>query len=120
MKLIIIPEDGMVQIDNENLIVETKSAPKDIHALEWNTGFLESGDDKGEVEYKANENGQKPDNKIITKLPAWTTKYIKDWEKVKENYEREMELLEIEPDDVPEPMIPEEFNEIYSLDDIKE
>ena len=99
MKLIIIPEDGMVQIDDENFIVETKSAPKNIHALQWNTGFLEPGDDKGEVEYKVNEDGLKPDNKIITQLPAWTTKYIKDWEKAKEQWE-----LENDPDDVPEPM----------------
>ena len=98
MKLTIIPEDGMVHIDNENFIVETKSAPKNIHALQWNTGFLEPGDDKGEVEYKVNEDGLKPDNKIITQLPAWTTKYMEDWEKVKERGPIEFPLpLEGEP-----------------------
>ena len=83
MKLIIIPDDGLVQIDNLIFPAEVKSPPKDIHALQWNTGTLEPGDDKGEVEYKANEDGQTPQNKIITKLPAWTTKYIKEWEKAK-------------------------------------
>ena len=106
MKLVIIPDDGLVQIDDENFIVDTKGAPKDIHALQWNNGAtLEPGDDKGEVEYKTSVDGQKPDNKIITKLPKWTDKYIKDWEKAKENYELEMKALEEDPDDVPEPMI---------------
>ena len=114
MKLVIIPDDGLVQIENINFIVEIKSVPKDIHALQWNTGSLEPGDDKGEVEYKAKED-QGPYNTIITKLPKWTDKYIKEWEKAKENYEREMKLLEIDPEDIPEPMTPEEFDKIYTL-----
>ena len=94
MKLSIIPIDNVVIIDGVGYTVEVKTPPKGIHALTWNNGeTLEPGDDKGEIEYRFDGIGERKPNKFITKLPAWTKKYVTAWEKADKQHK---EFLEAE------------------------
>ena len=93
MKLSIMPIDNAVYIDGVEYIVEVKTPPEDIHALQWNAGAsLEPGDDRGDIEYRFDESGNKKPNKSITKLPTWTKKYITAWEKAEKEYKEGVEI----------------------------
>ena len=94
MKLSIIPIDNAVYIDGVLHFIDVKNPPEDIHALQWNNGdTLEPGDDKGEIEYRFDGIGESNPNKFITKLPAWTKKYVTAWEKADKQHK---EFLEAE------------------------
>jgi len=67
MKLVIIPSDGAVYVDNisySGIDLTSCNIPSNVHALQWN-GV------KGWVEFIEDSNFNKPDNQIITELPEW-------------------------------------------------
>lgn len=87
MKLVIIPIDGAVYINDEsysNIDLSSTNIPSDVHALQWNTV-------KGWIEFKENDEGIKPSNQLITSLPAWAEACKTKWQEAKE---AESKLLE--------------------------
>lgn len=74
MKITIIPADGAVYKDGACVSnLDLSFAPQDVHALQWL-------DTKGWVEFKVNENFNKPENKNITSLPEWAEQSLLKWE----------------------------------------
>lgn len=76
MKLTIIVDDSCVYVNGINkgiLVLSSCDIPANIHALQWK-------DSAGWIEFKENDNGTKPANKIINELPAWANNCLKVWE----------------------------------------
>jgi hypothetical protein len=74
MKLTIIRADGAVYKDGVSYSgLDLTAVPADVHALQWYGT-------EGEVEF----NGRpKPQNEIITTLPAWATTAATKWDEAK-------------------------------------
>ena len=88
MRLIIVPDDGLVSIDNASKLNLTLSGiPANVHALQWFDG------DTGEIEFKDDT-----PNETIKSLPSWAStiadeqkaafdKEIADEKKSQEDYD---------------------------------
>ena len=74
MKLSIIPSDGAVYKDGVSYSgLDLSSAPTNVHALQWYGT-------EGEIEF----NGRpKPQNEMITSLPAWAITASTKWDEAK-------------------------------------
>lgn len=63
MRLTIIKDDDVVGIDGDFYTVDCSLLPEDFHALQWDGGW-------GDIEYKANEFGdRKPNFRIVDEAP---------------------------------------------------
>ena len=83
MKLVIIPIDGAVYVDDysySRIDLTLCNIPANVHALQWN-GV------KGWIEFTEDENFNKPDNQIITELPSWANQAKIKWDEAKRNEE---------------------------------
>ena len=60
MRVIIVPDDGVVLIDGKGRVVDCSSVDRTIHAVQWY-------DDHGEIEYKTFDGVRAP-NLAITDL----------------------------------------------------
>jgi len=77
MKLVIIPIDGAVYVNNFSYSnLDLSFCPSDVHALQWNVT-------KGWIEFKENEEGLKPENEKITQLPSWAFESKVKWDEAK-------------------------------------
>jgi len=75
MRLTIIPIDKTVYVDGNSRFLDLSSCaiPENIHALQWY-------ETEGEVEF----NGRpKPQNELITELPAWANACVNKWNEIK-------------------------------------
>lgn len=65
MKLVIIPDDSFVSIDGVGYSpLDMAGIPIDVHAVQW-YGLA------GQIEFKVNESGIKPDNQNITSIEPY-------------------------------------------------
>jgi hypothetical protein len=79
MKLTIIPSDGAVYKDGISYSgLDLSSAPTGVHALQFNDATS-----KGWIEFTDNDDGTKPQNEIISELPAWATTAMTKWDEAK-------------------------------------
>lgn len=77
MKITVIPNDGAVYKDGVSFSdLDLSCAPEDVHALQW-------FDTKGWIEFKLDEDFNKPGNQIITELPAWVDTALTKWDEAK-------------------------------------
>jgi hypothetical protein len=77
MKLTIIREDGAVYKDGISYAgLNLLSVPNNVHALQWY-------ETEGEIEFIANPDRTKPQNEIITELPAWANACVDNWNEAK-------------------------------------
>ena len=77
MKLVIIPIDGAVYVDDYSYSgLDLAAAPADVHALQWKN-------DKGWIEFKDLDDGTKPQNQAITELPSWANACKVKWDEAK-------------------------------------
>jgi hypothetical protein len=77
MKLTIIPVDGAVYKDGYSFSgLDLSNVPNNVHALQWY-------ETEGEIEFINNSDRTKPQNEIITSLPAWATTAISKWDEAK-------------------------------------
>lgn len=74
MKITIIPSDGAVYKNGVAYVgLDLSSAPTSVHALQWYGT-------EGEIEF----NGRpKPQNELITSLPAWAITASTKWDEAK-------------------------------------
>jgi hypothetical protein len=80
MKLVIIPIDGAVYVDDISyslLDLTSCKIPANVHALQWN-GV------KGWIEFVEDENLNKPDNQFINLLPEWANQAKIKWDEAKQ------------------------------------
>ena len=86
MKLTIIRADGAVYKDGVSYSgLDLTAVPADVHALQWYGT-------EGEVEF----NGRpKPQNEMITALPAWATTAMVKWDEAKAAEEAAIESARI-------------------------
>jgi hypothetical protein len=89
MKLTIIPNDKHIGIDGlffGNLDFSDCGIPANVHALQWY-------ETEGEIEF----NGRpKPQNELISELPAWANVCVNKWNEAKTAEEVEMATLQAE------------------------
>ena len=81
MKLTIVPDDKKVGIDGvflSNINLSTCGIPANIHALQWY-------ETEGEVEFSGRP---KPQNQLISALPAWANACVVKWNEAKAAAER--------------------------------
>jgi len=79
MRLTIVPSDKKVGVNNcffDSLNLLACGIPANIHALQWY-------ETDGEVEFVDNSDRTKPQNEIITELPAWANACIEKWNEAK-------------------------------------
>jgi hypothetical protein len=79
MKLTIIPSDKTIGIDENfinNVDLSTCAIPANIHALQWY-------ETEGEVEFINNPDRTKPQNELISELPAWANACVTKWNETK-------------------------------------
>jgi hypothetical protein len=79
MKLTIVPIDKKVGVNNyffSNLDLSACAIPANIHALQWY-------ETEGEVEFTDNPDRTKPQNELISELPAWANACINKWNEAK-------------------------------------
>lgn len=78
MKLTIIPSDKKVGVDGLFLEFDlsTCEVPANIHALQWY-------ETEGEVEFINNPDRTKPQNELISELPAWASACVAKWNETK-------------------------------------
>jgi hypothetical protein len=77
MNLVIIPIDGAVYVDGYSYSgLDLSAAPADVHALQWKNT-------KGWIEFKDLDDGTKPQNQVITELPAWANTCKEKWDEAK-------------------------------------
>ena len=75
MRLTIIPSDKKVGVNEfffDDLNLSTCAIPTNIHALQWY-------ETEGEVEFINNPDRTKPQNEIISELPAWANACVTVW-----------------------------------------
>lgn len=74
MRLSIVPEDNAVYVDRECRILDLSDCgiPSNVHALQW-LGT------NGWIEFSNNEDGSKPENQNIAKLPSWANSAYNVW-----------------------------------------
>ena len=83
MRLTIIPSDKKVGVDElffDNLDLSACAIPANIHALQWY-------DTEGEVEFINNPDRTKPQNELISELPAWANACVNIWNQAKTSYD---------------------------------
>jgi hypothetical protein len=83
MKLTIIPVDGLVGKENyffTGLDLSTSGISVGVHALQWY-------DIEGEIEFTTNSDRTKPQNELISELPAWATACVEIWNVAKADEE---------------------------------
>ena len=77
MRLTIICVDNAVYKNNVSYSgLDLSAVPSNIHALQWYGT-------EGEVEFINNPDRTKPQNKLISELPAWATTAISKWDEAK-------------------------------------
>jgi hypothetical protein len=79
MKLTIIPIDKKVGIDElffGNLDLSECAIPANVHALQWY-------ETEGEIEFTNNPDRTKPQNELISELPAWANACVTKWNEAK-------------------------------------
>jgi hypothetical protein len=77
MKLTIIKADGAVYKDGYSYSgLDLSAVPSNVHALQWY-------ETEGEVEFISNPDRTKPQNELISELPAWATTAISKWDEAK-------------------------------------
>jgi hypothetical protein len=79
MKLTIIPSDKKVGVNGltfSDINLSSCAIPTNIHALQWY-------ETEGEVEFTNNPDRTKPQNELISELPAWANACINKWNEVK-------------------------------------
>lgn len=83
MRLTIIPSDSLVGVDNQffsNLDLSACIIPANIHAIQWY-------ETEGELEFVSNPDRTKPQNEIISELPAWANSCVTVWNTAKAEQE---------------------------------
>jgi hypothetical protein len=76
MKITIISSDGAVYKDGYSYSgLNLSFIPADIHALQFNDAT-----NKGWIEFKDDEFGNKPGNQLITVLPVWVNDCLAKWD----------------------------------------
>jgi hypothetical protein len=76
MKITIIPSDSAVYKDGYSYSgLDLSSAPADVHALQFNDTT-----NKGWIEFKDDDFGEKPSNQPITTLPSWANDCLTKWD----------------------------------------
>lgn len=74
MKITVIPVDGAVYKDGVSFSgLDLSCAPEDVHALQW-------FGTKGWIEFKVDEDFNKPENQAITELPEWVATALTKWD----------------------------------------
>ena len=77
MKLTIIRTDGAVYKNNISYSgLDLSEVPSNIHAFQWY-------ETEGEIEFINNSDKTKPQNELISELPAWVTTAISKWDEAK-------------------------------------
>jgi hypothetical protein len=77
MRLTIIRADGAVYKDGVSYSgLDLTAVPANVHALQWY-------ETEGEIEFINNSDRTKPQNEIISELPAWATTAINKWDEAK-------------------------------------
>jgi hypothetical protein len=80
MKLTIIPSDGAVYVDGVSYVkldLSSCGIPSDVHAFQWY-------ETEGEVEFSGSP---KPQNELISELPAWASACVNKWNETKAAYD---------------------------------
>lgn len=73
-QITIIKDDSKVVVDGFAVQIPDMSfVPDEIHALQWKNS-------KGWIEYKQDENDDKPHNLEITELPSWVSDCLSSWD----------------------------------------
>lgn len=74
MKITVIPVDGAVYKDGVSFSgLDLSCAPEDVHALQWFGA-------KGWIEFKMDEDFNKPENQAINALPEWVATALTKWD----------------------------------------
>ena len=77
MRLTIIRADGAVYKDGVSYSdLDLTAVPANVHALQWY-------ETEGEIEFINNSDRTKPQNEIISELPAWANTAINKWYEAK-------------------------------------
>jgi hypothetical protein len=77
MRLSIIRADGAVYKDSVSYAgLDLSAIPANVHALQWY-------ETEGEVEFVSNPDRTKPQNELISELPAWATTAISKWDEAR-------------------------------------
>jgi len=91
MNLTIIPSDkkvGVAGLFFDNLDLSACAIPANVHALQWY-------ETEGEVEFTNNPDRTKPQNELISELPAWATACVSKWNEAKAAYDAAIEAARI-------------------------
>jgi hypothetical protein len=89
MRLTIIRADGAVYKDSVSYAgLDLSAIPTNIHALQWY-------ETEGEIEFINNPDRTKPQNELISELPAWATTAISKWDEAKAAYDAAIEAARI-------------------------
>ena len=89
MRLTIIRADGAVYKDGVFYSgLDLTAVPANVHALQWY-------ETEGEVEFINNPDRTKPQNELISELPAWATSCVTKWDEAKAAYEAAIEAARI-------------------------
>jgi hypothetical protein len=79
MRLTIVPSDKKIGVDSvffSGLDLSSCAIPANIHALQWY-------ETEGEVEFIDNPDRTKPQNELISELPAWANACVTKWNETK-------------------------------------
>ena len=79
MRLTIIPSDKKVGVNGltfSDINLSSCAIPANIHALQWY-------ETEGEVEFTDNPDRTKPQNELISELPAWANACVTKWNEIK-------------------------------------
>lgn len=90
MRLTVIPTDGAVYVDSFSYSGLPITAPDTVHALQWDT-------DTGWVEFTVSKDGTKPQNEVITELPAWAIAAVAQWQSAKDADDAAQALAKLQP-----------------------
>lgn len=93
MRLTIVPSDKKIGVDElffGDLDLSACAIPTNVHALQWY-------ETEGEVEFINNPDRTKPQNELISELPAWANACVTKWNEAKAAYEAALaaELIQI-------------------------
>jgi hypothetical protein len=77
MNLSIIPSDGAVYCNGISYSGLQFSVPTEVHALQWKIT-------RGWIEFVDTEDGIKPQNETITKLPLWALDAVEKWDEAED------------------------------------
>lgn len=84
MQLTIIRADNAVYIDGISYVdLDLTNVPSNVHALQWY-------ETDGEIEFINNSDRTKPQNELISELPAWANACVDKWNEAKSAEEAEI------------------------------